>query len=63
MIEQCFVLDYKVNLYLSDRKLAIDINEKRHIERKEEKEKERDNKTIAINPDSENFEIGKDLNR
>ena len=39
MIEQCFVLDYKVNLYLYDRKLAIDINEKKAYRKKRRKGK------------------------
>ena len=53
----------EIDLYLPDHKLAIEIDEKRHIDRK--KKKERKDKIekglgsefITINPDSEKFNI------
>ena len=57
----------EIDLYLPDHKLAIEIDEKRHIDRKKEKKKKRERKDkiekglgsefITINPDSEKFII------
>ena len=74
MIEQHFVLGERIDLYLLDHKLAIEVDEKGHIDRKKEKEEERKNKIekdlgcrfIRVNRDSEKFnihiEIGKVYN-
>ena len=74
MIEQDSVLKYRIDLYLLDYKLAIEIDEKSHMDRNEEKVEKRENKTkkkqlnckiIRIKPDSEkmyiNAETGKIL--
>ena len=57
----------EIDLYLPDHKLAIEIDEKRHIDRKKKKGKKKERKDkiekglgsefITINPDSEKFNI------
>ena len=68
------ILSYKIDLYFPEHKLAIEVDEKGHKERKKYDEEERENaikehldcKFIRINPDKENFdmdiEIGKIYN-
>ena len=59
------VLNYQIDLYFSEHKLAIEINEKGHSDRDGEKENEREEKIkkergckfIRINPDAENYDI------
>ena len=74
MIEKYFVLGSRIDLYLPDHKLAVEVDEKGHIDRKKEKEEKRKNKIekdlgcrfIRVNRDSEKFnihiEIGKVYN-
>ena len=67
MQTQYSVLDYKIDLYFHDYKLAIEIDEKGHkdrninheTERQKALEKERNCKFIRINPDEDNFNINK----
>ena len=59
------VLNYQTELYFSKRKLAIEVDEKRHTDRNEKKGNEREEKIkkelecefIRINPDAENYDI------
>ena len=65
MQTQYSVLDYKIDLYFCDYKLATEIDERGHkdrsidheIKRQKAKEKELDCKFIRIDPDEENFNI------
>ena len=69
MVDQYFVLSKRIDLYLPDQKLNIEVNEKGHIDRKKEKEEERKNKIkkeldykfIRINPDSEKKKLTKEI--
>ena len=71
MQTQYTVLDYKIDLYFHDYKLAIKIDEKGHkdkntndeIQRQKVLEKELDCKFIRINPDEDNFNINKANNK
>ena len=64
------VLEYEIDLYFHDYKLAVEIVEKdlqdrdisREIERQKALEKELGRKFIRINPDKENFNIFKAQN-
>ena len=59
------VLNYQIDLYFSEHKLAIEVGQKGHIDRDEKKENEREEKIkkelgckfIRINPDAEKFYI------
>ena len=59
------VLNYQIDLYFSEHKLAIEVDEKGHTDRDEKKENEREEKIkkelgckfIRINPDAENYDI------
>ena len=59
------VLNYQIDLYFSEHKLAIEVGQKGHIDRDEKKENEREEKIkkelgckfIRINPDAENYDI------
>ena len=63
METQYSVLTYRVDLYFHDYKLAIEVDEKGHIGRNEDYEKQRQKeikaelscKFVRINPDEENF--------
>ena len=69
MIEQYFVLDKRIDLYLPDPKLSIEVDEKGHIDTHTQKKKKRRRikknkieeeagcKFIRIDPDSEKFNI------
>ena len=67
MIEQYFVLDKRIDLYLPDPKLSIEVDEKGHIDThtKKKEEEQKKNKIeeeagcmfIRIDPDSEKFNI------
>ena len=48
---QHYVLGYLVDLYLQKHKLAIEIDEKGHMDRKKNK------RIIRINPDEEDFDV------
>ena len=41
---QYFVLDYQIDLYFLERKLAIEVDEKGHTDRDEKRENEREEK-------------------
>ena len=64
------VLEYEIDLYFHDYKLAVEIDENvlqdrdisREIERQKALEKELGRKFIRINPDKENFNIFKAQN-
>ena len=70
MQTQYIVLDYRIDLYFHDYKLAIEVDEKGHEDRnigheiKKQKaiEKELGCEFIRINPDEENFNIFKAIN-
>ena len=57
-------LDYFIGIYFPEYRLAIEIDERGHLDRNEEKEKERENEIkeklkcefIKINPDKKNFD-------
>ena len=59
------VLNYQIDLYFSEHKLAIEVGQKGHIDRDEKKENEREEKIkkelgckfIRINPDAKNYDI------
>ena len=59
------VLNYQIDLYFSEHKLAIEVDEKGHTDRDEKKENEREEKIkkelgckfIRINPDAKNYDI------
>ena len=63
ILQHYSVLNHYIDLYFLKHKLAIEIDEKDHMDRKKEKEEEREKKTkqkldckfIRINPDEENF--------
>ena len=65
MQTQYSVLDYKIDLYFCDYKLATEFDESGHKDRsidheiktQKAKEKELDCKFIRIDPDEENFNI------
>ena len=57
MIEQYFVLGKKIDLYLPDHKLAIEVDEKINQKKKV------GCKFIRINPDSENFNINIEIGK
>ena len=62
---QYFVLNYKIDSYFPEHKLAIEIDEKGHTDRKINYEIERKNKVkeklgckfIRINPDQKDYDI------
>ena len=62
---QYSVLNYQIDLYFSEHKLAIEVDEKEHTNRDEKKENEREEKMIKklgckfirINPHVENYDI------
>ena len=68
---QYSVLGYNIDLYFHDYKLAIEVDEKGHkdrnidheIKRQETLEKELNYEFIRINPDEENFNIFKAINK
>ena len=70
MQTQCSVFGYKMDLYLYDHKLAIEVDEKgcrdrnidHEIKRQEALEKELSCEFIRINPDEENFNIFNAIN-
>ena len=59
------VLNYQIDLYFFEHKLAIEVYEKGHTDRDEKKENEREEKIkkefgfkfIRINPNAENYDI------
>ena len=63
MIQQCSLLNYKIDLYLPNHRLTIEIDEKNHVDRDEEKEEKREKEIkqslnfvfIRINSDSKKF--------
>ena len=65
ILPQYSVLNYKIDLYFSERKLVIEVDDKGHTDRDEKKENEREEKIkkelgckfIRINPDAENYDI------
>ena len=71
MQAQYSVLGYKINLSFHKHKLAIEVDELGHaernlgneIERQKALEKELDCVFIRINPDEENFNIFKEINK
>ena len=68
---QYSVLGYRIDLYFHKHKLAIEVDELGHadrnlsneIERQKVLEKELDCVFIRINPDKENFNIFKEINK
>ena len=68
---QYSVLGYRIDLYFRKHKLAIEVDELGHankslsneIERQKVLEKELDCMFIRINPDEENFNIFKEINK
>ena len=62
---QCSVLNYYIDLYFPKCRLAVEIDEKGHLDRNENEEKERENQIkealkrefIKINPSKEKFNI------
>ena len=70
MQTQYSVLDYKIDLYFHDYRLAIEVDEKGHedrnidyeIQRQKALAKELGCEFIRINPDKENFNIFKAIN-
>ena len=60
---QYSVLDYQIDLYFLERKLAIEVDEKGHTDRDEKRENEREEKIKKwckfnrINLDAENYDI------
>ena len=71
MQTQYTVLNYRIDLYFHKYKLAIEVDELGHadrnlsneIERQKALEKELDCVFIRINPDEENFNIFKEINK
>ena len=71
MPTQYSVLGYRIDLYFHKHKVAIEVDELRHadrnlgneIERQKALEKELDCVFIRINPDKENFNIFKEVNK
>ena len=69
MQTQYYVLDCRIDLYFHDHKLAIKVNELGHCdrnndgERRQQIEEELDCKFIRINPDEENFNKSKGINK
>ena len=71
MQTQYSVLGYRIDLYFHKYKLAIEVDELGHadrnlsneIERQKALEKELDCVFIRINPDEENFNIFKEINK
>ena len=71
MQTQYSVLGYRIDLYFHKHKLAIEVGELGHadrslsneIERQKALEKELDCVFIRINPDEENFNIFKEINK
>ena len=65
ILPQYSVLNYKIDLYFSERKLVIEVDDKGHTDRDEKKENEREEKIkkelgckfIRINPDAENYDV------
>ena len=65
ILPQYSVLNYKIDLYFSERKLVIEVDDKGHTDRDEKKENEREEKIkkelgckfIRINLDAENYDI------
>ena len=59
------VLKYPTDLYSLDYKLAVEIDERGHLDRNEDKQKERENKIketlkckfVRINPDRKKFDV------
>ena len=65
------VLNYRIDLYFHDYKLAVEINEGGHRDRNENYEKQREELIkkeldcvfIRVNPDEENFKMSKVNNK
>ena len=59
------VLNYYIDLYFPEHRLAVEIDEKGHLDRNKNKEKERENNIkeaigrefVRINPDREKFDV------
>ena len=59
------ILNYYIDLYFPEYRLAVEIDEKGHLDRNEEKEQERENKIkealkcefIMINPEKEKIDV------
>ena len=71
MQTQCSFLGYRIDLYFHKHKIAIEVDElgcadrnlNNEIERQKVLEKELDCLFIRINPDEENFNIFKEMNK
>ena len=71
MESQYHVLNFRIDLYFHDYKLAVEIDENGHKDRNEEHESKRQKELetelgcrfIRINPDKENFNISKAKNK